>query len=61
MSLLEKTLKVFDDKRDFTLEINKLFLLAITVPAILFSAISFARLGPLNTPTLFSLAKSILE
>ena len=61
MSLLEKTLKVFDDKRDFTLEINKLFLLAITVPAILFSAIYFVRLGPLNTATLFSLAKSILE
>ena len=62
MSLLEKILNVLEDRIDLTTSNSSSLLLAITVPATLFSAISFARLGPLKTPTvLFILDKITSE
>ena len=43
-------MKVLEDRTNFTKLITSSFGLAITVPAILLSAISFAKLGPLRTP-----------
>ena len=53
ISLLEYILKVSEDKTDLTIFIKLSFGLAMTVPAIFSSAISFARFGPLKTPIVF--------
>ena len=53
MSSEEYILNVSDESVSFTSLINNSSLLAITVPVTFSSAISLARFGPLNTPTLF--------
>ena len=47
-------MNVCDERTDFTEFISSLSELAITEPATLLSAISFARFGPLKTPSVFS-------
>ena len=50
-------MKVLEERITFVSSINSLSLLAMTVPETFFSAISFAKFGPLRTPTLLELSK----